>query len=85
MFRRSYFGQGTGPIFFQSLACRGTEVSILQCPRSFSSYSYCSHSRDAGVRCEGIIITVNAQGCIAISFTHEQRSAPMVLYVSLVD
>ena len=38
MFRRSYFGRGTGPIFFQSLSCRGTEVSILQCPRSFNMH-----------------------------------------------
>ena len=63
VFRRSYFGQGMGPVFFRSLSCRGTEASILQCPRSFNSYySSCSHSRDAGVRCEGIIITIEVQG-----------------------
>ena len=68
MFRRSYFGRGTGPIFFQSLSCRGTEVSILQCPRSFNTYSYCSHSRDAGVRCEGIVMTVIYNQIIAKNF-----------------
>ena len=60
VFSRSYFGRGTGPIFYSNLACRGTESSILQCPRSlyYQNTYYCSHSRDAGIRCEGIVIVM---------------------------
>ena len=54
VFRRSYFGQGMGPIF---LVCTGSESSesLLLCPGSvYRNVYYCSHLEDAGVRCEGI-------------------------------
>ena len=46
------FGQGSGPIFFDDLACRGNESSILHCPGDPIGQHNCSHSEDVGVICE---------------------------------
>ena len=45
------FGQGSGPIFFNNLACEGNEPSILHCPRNPTGQHNCSHSQDVGVVC----------------------------------
>lgn len=45
------FGEGTGPIHYDELACTGLEQSIKQC--SHSNYNDCTHSEDAGVICDG--------------------------------
>ena len=47
-----HFGQGSGPIFFDDLACKGNENSILFCPRKPIGQHNCSHSQDVGVFCE---------------------------------
>lgn len=44
------FGQGTGPIFLDDVACRGTEANILTCPYDRVTTD-CTHREDAGVRC----------------------------------
>jgi hypothetical protein len=45
------FGEGTGPIHYDELACSGLEQSINKC--SHSNYNDCTHSEDAGVICDG--------------------------------
>ena len=50
VFTSSYFGQGTGPIFFTGFSCTGTEYSLTDCTHSSSTYYY-SHYSDVGVRC----------------------------------
>ncbi len=45
----SFYGMGTGTIALGSVACTGTERSLINCP-SGSLYR-CTHSHDAGVRC----------------------------------
>ena len=42
------FGQGTGPVFLQSVSCTGTESSLLNCSHRVA---YCLHNQDAGVVC----------------------------------
>lgn len=44
------FGQGSGPIVLDDVACVGTESNILQCPFDAITTD-CRHSEDAGVRC----------------------------------
>ena len=44
------YGQGTGPIFIDDLACAGFETNILQCSNDRDT-SDCTHSDDAGVQC----------------------------------
>lgn len=47
----AFFGQGTGPIFLDEVQCVGTEDNLLACP-SIRMHD-CTHSEDAGVRCQG--------------------------------
>ena len=46
--RRAHFGEGTGPILFDNLICKGTEGNLTQCPNGDVN---CDHSEDAGVTC----------------------------------
>lgn len=45
------FGQGTGPIHLDNVACKGTEKSILDCPAIDESQHNCQHDEDVAVEC----------------------------------
>ena len=46
------FGAGSGPSWYYSVHCSGTELTLNWCSRSTSNFgSACSHSNDAGVVC----------------------------------
>ena len=44
------YGQGSGPILLDDVACSGTEMSLQSCSYDSDSGD-CSHAEDAGVRC----------------------------------
>ena len=58
----SAFGQGGGPIALNDVSCSGTEARLINCTSGV--VRYCSHSMDAGVRCNnqtgniGTIVTL---------------------------
>ncbi len=52
----SFFGQGTGPIWLDEVACQGDEASLAFCP--FDSTHDCSHFEDAGVECISTLCVV---------------------------
>ena len=55
------FGQGSGPILLDKVACTGNESTLVSCGHlGFGITGICSHSSDAGVRC------LHAQGYISI-------------------
>ena len=51
--RRGGFGAGDGSILLDNLRCTGRESSLLECESDEIGVHDCSHSEDAGVRCEG--------------------------------
>ena len=45
------YGQGSGPIHLDNVACTGTENALVNCTYD-SDTSDCSHFEDAGVLCQ---------------------------------
>lgn len=48
----STFGTGSGPVFFSNIGCSGSEQHLLECPKTVFVGTYCTHSRDVGLKCE---------------------------------
>ena len=60
----AYFGQGSGSIFLDNVACSGTESTLLSCNSSQIGSHNCKHKEDAGVRCSGMYCILESGGCI---------------------
>ena len=43
-------GQGNGPIHMTNVGCRGSELSITDCPHATNHN--CSHEEDVSVQCQ---------------------------------
>uniref|UniRef100_K7G1U7 SRCR domain-containing protein n=1 Tax=Pelodiscus sinensis TaxID=13735 RepID=K7G1U7_PELSI len=56
------FGEGTGPIWVETLDCRGTESSLWDCRAKPWGDSNCGHKEDAAVSCSGVAAP-GGQGC----------------------
>ena len=48
----AHYGQGSGPIWFDSVQCHGNELDFFECTHSGISYR-CNHDNDASVECSG--------------------------------
>ena len=46
------YGQGTGPILLDDVACTGTETRLIECRASPITVHNCVHFEDASVRCQ---------------------------------
>uniref|UniRef100_A0A8C0ZD79 Antigen WC1.1-like n=1 Tax=Cyanistes caeruleus TaxID=156563 RepID=A0A8C0ZD79_CYACU len=47
------FGEGTGPIWLEKVHCKGTELSLWDCPAKPLFGKNCDHKEDAAVNCSG--------------------------------
>uniref|UniRef100_A0A8C5U354 CD163 molecule n=1 Tax=Malurus cyaneus samueli TaxID=2593467 RepID=A0A8C5U354_9PASS len=47
------FGEGTGPIWLEKVHCKGTELSLWDCPAKPLFGKSCDHKEDAAVNCSG--------------------------------
>ena len=52
-FSRAYFGQGSGPIYLDNVACGTTENRLINCSFDMNTAED-THAEDAGVRCSRI-------------------------------
>lgn len=51
--REAFFGEGTGPIWYDNLFCTGSEATLNECPHNGIGVHNCGHNEDAGVTCDG--------------------------------
>ena len=48
---RGFFGEGVGPIWYDELACNGSETNLTACPSNMLGVHDCRHHEDAGATC----------------------------------
>ena len=59
--RSAHFGQGSGPIFLDDVACSGSEGRLSFCQHAGFGTHNCGHSKDAGVVCSGKNTNLNVK------------------------
>ncbi|XP_067332600.1 uncharacterized protein [Channa argus] len=56
----AHFGQGTGQIWLDEVACSGSERSLTECRHNEFGTHNCGHGEDAGVICSGAVRLVGS-------------------------
>ncbi|XP_067319356.1 deleted in malignant brain tumors 1 protein-like [Anolis sagrei] len=53
----AHYGQGSGPIWLESINCTGEEAFLKECQKGGWGEHSCSHSQDASVECSGTCLS----------------------------
>ena len=71
----AFFGQGTGPIFFDQTECVGNESQLIDCPTDGVAVHNCRHAEDAAVvcKCKHYLLILLLFFKSSITFPHMQR------------
>ncbi|XP_050568904.1 antigen WC1.1-like isoform X1 [Cygnus atratus] len=81
------FGEGTGPIWLEKIHCKGTELSLWDCPSKPLFGKNCDHKEDAAVDCSGVTETTASSTRADLPRQPETQnvriSAPVILCVIL--
>ena len=51
---QAFFGQGSGPIHYDDVACNGSETRLADCSHPGIGIENCAHNEDAGVVCNNM-------------------------------
>ena len=68
----AFYGQGTGDIALENVECSGSESQLLACSSNTIFDTSCSHSEDAGVKCEGVFIDKVILYIVYIIYIHRR-------------
>ncbi|XP_063960869.1 deleted in malignant brain tumors 1 protein-like isoform X4 [Lytechinus pictus] len=81
----AHFGQGSGPILLDDVACTGDEESIFDCGNPGIGVNNCGHYEDAGVvcsneaQCEGdMVFQICGSACPLTCEDREPQSCPLI-------
>uniref|UniRef100_A0A803T3H1 SRCR domain-containing protein n=1 Tax=Anolis carolinensis TaxID=28377 RepID=A0A803T3H1_ANOCA len=77
----AHYGQGSGPIWLESINCRGIKASLKECQKGGWGEHNCSHSQDASVQCSGTCLShsINLLQCLRNSKASRVGSLQAVL------
>ena len=71
-FSNAFYGQGSGPIYLDSVQCSGTELDLFDCPSD--NTPSCTQSDAAGARCNPTGMDVTLSGLQTFGMEVQQLS-----------
>ena len=78
---RAFFGQGSGSIHYDDVACTGSETRLADCSHPGIGIENCAHSEDAGVVCDTTLGTLRFSHCIIVLIQLTKSLSPILTHL----